>query len=328
MNSPITGKPMVAKKELRTLPYRKEQFEVIVHFYECKDSGEQFEDEQQLELTLNQVYNAYRAKHNIPTPPEIRRIREQYDVSAAKMSEIMEFGPNLWRLYENGEMPTTANARYINQIKNGDVFKNVVRENNELSEEEKERIYAKIEKKKQNELIVNDIDIIGATLEKANICSGYKNFDVEKFMNVLVYFAKALTPSKVSLNKLFFYTDFYHFQKYGVSITGSKYRAIDFGPVPTIYGDLLSFAKKNNFVDIKLEWKGDFLAEIFEAKKDFNITLFSNEELQILDNVKEKFKSFSAKKITEYSHKEKAWLENKEKKGIIEYKYAYDLIPF
>lgn len=325
MNSPITGKPMVAKKELRTLPYRKENFEVVVHFYECKDSGEQLEDEKQLELTLNQVYNAYRAKHNIPTPPEIRRIREQYNMSAAKMSEIMEFGPNLWRLYESGEMPSTANARYINQIKNPDVFKNVVRENNELSDEEKEKVYAKIEIKKHNELVINDFEILDATFEKADRYSGYKGFDIEKFMNVLVYFAKSLSPSKVSLNKLFFYADFTHFQNYGISITGAKYRAIDFGPVPKTYGDLLNFARRQNFVDVKTEWKGDFLAEIFEAKKDFNASLFLEEELQILENVKEKFKNFSAKKITEYSHQESAWIINKDAKDLIDYKFAYDL---
>jgi hypothetical protein len=64
MNSPITSKPMILKKELRTLPYRKEDFEVVVNFYECEDSGEQFETEEQLEDTLKQVYKAYKTKHN------------------------------------------------------------------------------------------------------------------------------------------------------------------------------------------------------------------------------------------------------------------------
>ena len=325
MNSPITGKPMLAKKELRTLPYRKEQFEVVVHFYECEESKEQFEDEKQLELTLNQVYNAYRAKHNIPFAPEIKRIREQYDISAAKMSEIMEFGPNLWRLYENNEMPTTANARYINQIKNADVFKNIVRENNELSDDEKEKIYAKIEKKRKNELVINDIEILEITYAKADRYSGYKIFDIEKFLNVLLFFSTELKPSKVSLNKLFFYADFQYFKHFGTSITGTRYKAIDFGPVPIIYRDLLNFAKKKGFIDVKEEWKGDFLAEIFEAKKDIDKSFFSVEELQILNNVKEKFKAFSATKITEYSHKETAWLDNKDNKRMIDYRYAYEL---
>jgi uncharacterized phage-associated protein/DNA-binding transcriptional regulator YiaG len=316
---------MVAQKELRTLPYRKENFEVVVHFYECKDSGEQFEDEKQLELTLNQVYNAYRAKHNIPLPPEIRRIREQYDISAAKMSEIMEFGPNLWRLYESGEMPTTANARYINQIKNADVFKNVVRENNELSDEEKEKIYAKIEKKRKNELVISDSQILTTILNKADRFSGYRNFQIEKFLNVLLLFATELKPRKVTLNKLFFYADFQHYKDFGISITGTTYRAIDFGPVPTIYRDLLNFAEKKGFITVKEEWKGDFLAEIFEAKKEADTSLFSMEELQTINTVKDKFKAFSATKITEYSHQEIAWIENKDNKNVIDYKYAYEL---
>ena len=43
------------------------------------------------ELTERQVHNLYRAKHHIPFPEEIKNIRLQYGLSAAKMSEVLGF---------------------------------------------------------------------------------------------------------------------------------------------------------------------------------------------------------------------------------------------
>jgi hypothetical protein len=70
MNSPITGNPMRLMREKRIIPFRKENFDVDFHFWFCEDTKEQFEDEQQAEGNINQVYNQYRAKHNVLTIPE------------------------------------------------------------------------------------------------------------------------------------------------------------------------------------------------------------------------------------------------------------------
>jgi hypothetical protein len=71
MNSPITDKPMRLMREKRIIPFRKEDFEVDFHFWLCEDSKERYEDEEQAEANISQVYNQYRAKHNIPTTDEI-----------------------------------------------------------------------------------------------------------------------------------------------------------------------------------------------------------------------------------------------------------------
>ena len=53
MKSPITGKEMVLIKEKSTLSFRKEEFEVVYHYYKCEDSGESFTTTQLDELNLN-----------------------------------------------------------------------------------------------------------------------------------------------------------------------------------------------------------------------------------------------------------------------------------
>jgi uncharacterized phage-associated protein len=61
------------------------------------------------------------------------------------------------------------------------------------------------------------------------------------------------------------------------------------------------------------------------SKREFNSELFTENELQILENIAERFKNTSTNEIIEISHKEKAWQENKDEKKIIDYKYSFDL---
>ena len=74
-------------------------------------------------ININQVHNLYREKYGIPFPEEIKAIREKYEVSAKKMSEILGLGSNAYRLYESGEMPTVSNGRLILSIKEPEEFK-------------------------------------------------------------------------------------------------------------------------------------------------------------------------------------------------------------
>ena len=98
MKSPFTGKEMILVKEWREMTYRKEKFQVLFHSYQCEDTGEQFEDESQAILNYNQFINQYRVAHRIPFPEQIKSIREKYNLSAAKMSEVLGMGPNTWQV--------------------------------------------------------------------------------------------------------------------------------------------------------------------------------------------------------------------------------------
>ena len=113
MESPITGKKMVLKCEKRIILFRKENIEIDFYFWLCEDTNEKFEDEQQAESNIQQVYNKYRVRHNIPTTNEILRIREMYNIPANKMADILGFGTNQYRQYESGEIPSVSNGRLI-----------------------------------------------------------------------------------------------------------------------------------------------------------------------------------------------------------------------
>ena len=123
MKSPFTGGNVALQQENSELMFRKEKFQYVHLYYQCEDTKERFTTTEIDELNLSQVYNQYRVKYGIPFPDEIKRIRQMYELSASKMSEILGFGDNQYRLYENGDMPSEANGKILSSIKEPSIFK-------------------------------------------------------------------------------------------------------------------------------------------------------------------------------------------------------------
>ncbi len=117
VTSPFTSGEVYLVEDSEVQTFRKEEFTVHVHYYMCKDTGEKFTTEEQDEELCNELYNSYRSRHGIPTPEEIRDIRERYGLSYSQITKIVGFGQNQWRQYENGCIPSESNGRMILAIK-------------------------------------------------------------------------------------------------------------------------------------------------------------------------------------------------------------------
>ena len=333
MNSPITGKPMVMKQETIETEFRKEKFEVVYHYYLCEDSGEKFEDERLAQLNLSQVYNQYRKKYNLPFPEEIIKLREQYELSAAKMSEVLGFGINVYRNYENGEIPNSSNARLIQLAQDPKEFKRLIDLGNVLNEKEKERVNKKIE-----ELLIKEdffeFDLTSYLMGQPVVDdqTGYRKPNLEKFTEMVVFFTIYAQPSlwKTKMNKMLFYADFLNFKKEVQSISGCRYRAIDMGPVPNNFNSLFDYIAQNNYIDIlATSFANGSIGDQFKPnpKRQFDESKLSSTELETLKEVAAKFKSVKTNDIIELSHKEEAWEKNfKNGKKLISYIEAFKLV--
>ena len=91
MKSPFTGGDAALCHEKQSFEFRKDNFEIVYHFYRCKDTNEEFTTTELDQLNMNQVYNLYRQKYAIPFPDEIKRVRELYGISALRMSKLLGF---------------------------------------------------------------------------------------------------------------------------------------------------------------------------------------------------------------------------------------------
>lgn len=332
MKSPITGKEMTLRASKSSVVFRKEEFEYFHLGYYCQDSDELFTTTELDELNLNQVYNQYRNKHNILFADEILSIREKYGLSANKMSQILGFGANSYRNYEKGEVPSMANANLIQTISNdSNVFRNLVLRSSDLEEHEKSKVLVKIDAAIELEVESKDENkfvsmLFGDMLPDA--FSGYRKPNIQKLSEMVVYFTEKLFPTVTMMNKLLFYADFLNYKRSAYSISGTRYMAHNYGPVPVRFNGIFDYMTNKKIVELQTEFYGEYVGEkfILPACKNFNSELFSETELDSLKDVITRFKNCNASEIKEISHKEKAWIENEKEKNQINYNYGFDLI--
>ena len=317
--------------ELKELNYRKEAFNVIAHFYKCAKCQEEFTTTETDTITLLQAHNQYREKHSIPLIEEIISIREKYDLSASKMSDVLALGTNGYSNYERGEMPSPAIGNLIYTADNPVVFKSMLEKVRQsftdlkykatinkikyLLEEQKEDNYNQIKLNQYNE---------------ANSFTGFKKINKEKLAQLLIAFITKCNikfNDRLKLNKLLFYSDFLSYKLSGFSITGLTYRAIQYGPVPTFYDNIYAYLE--NEALIFSNWNRDkngSAKECFITDQVFNYNIFDNREQQTIELVSEKFKDISTWDLVDLSHKEKSWIELHSLKEIINYQdYAFYL---
>jgi putative zinc finger/helix-turn-helix YgiT family protein len=315
-------------KEIKDETFRKESFMIINHYYKCGSCDEIFVTSDIEQINIVQVYNQYREKHKILFPEQVKKLREKYDVSAAKMSEILGFGVNSYGKYERGEIPNESNAALLNLITEPANFKELLDEKREfLSLNEFAKISQKIDFQLQGK---NMLTYKNGLLNHVKIPTRFNGFvlpSIEKLGNLIVYFAENVKPFMVKLNKLLFYTDFLNYKSTGYSISGFPYTAISMGPVPENYGIFFQILENEGYIQNEyVPFRNGEGSERFIAKKEFDEALFTEIELENLKKVATKFLDISTDDIKEISHKESAWLNEIDKKNIIDYqKYAFDL---
>ncbi len=148
----------------------------------------------------------------------------------------------------------------------------------------------------------------------------------KKYKNLILFFANKIrngTLGKLKIMKLLYFLDFDYFEKYGKSVSGDEYLRFDYGPVPKMAKRIL---EKMNGKDIKITKKkigsGYNDQQHIEALKDFDVNLFSKEELLMMEEIANKWERFSGAEMKNASHGEAPWIATKPN-NVIDYNLAY-----
>jgi transcriptional regulator with XRE-family HTH domain/uncharacterized phage-associated protein len=333
MQSPLSGKEMKRRSRGDTLTVRKESFHILYHYFYDEDNDEEFTDEELETLNLNQAFNKYREKYNLPFPDQIKHIREKYGLNQTKMAEVLGFGVNVYRQYENGEIPSLSNGRLIQAAEDLHEFRRLIVKSNVLSGTVFTNALQNIERliTANKDFTTNALPtylMTGGAPAEANAATGYKMPCLKKLTEMIVYFASEVQPWKTKLNKLLFYADFLHYKKMAYSISGAEYYAITMGPVPNNFCSIFEYAAHNKHVEVTYhEFKGGSVGESFSVNRDrkFNPEIFDEDELSCLKEVAAKLGKISTTEIVDMSHEEIAWLDNIPQKSRISYDYAFGL---
>ena len=319
----------VILKMPRKLAYRKELFKVIEHFYKCQKCEKEFTTTETDELTIVQLHNQYREKFNIPFVEEICSTRERYNLSAAKMSEVLGLGANGYSNFEKGEVPSPALGNLIRIAANPTVFRSFI-ENAKTSFSQKafEKVTHNIDNLIHEKADTNCVAFNWFT--EPNSYTGFKKPSLHKVVEllaVLISNCKSEFNDRLKLNKLLFYADFLYYSRVGRSITGLTYRAVFYGPVPTYYDNIFSYLSSDT--EILSKWTKDSNGaghEFFVVPNEVISSILSSNEVASIDIIIKNFKETPSWELVELSHQERAWKELEQDHEIINYQeYAFDL---
>jgi len=319
-------------KRKATYRIKGEPIEILEKVRTNLKNNEEIFDEELENKNLENIYNQYRKKHSLLTPNRIKETREKYGVSQRAFSRILGWGEVTINRYETGALQDRAHNDALVLLESPDNMK-ILLENNKNKINRKDYISIKENLQK---LMKDDID---KTLEK-NITKkyfneildeycGYSQFNYEKLVNMILFFASEINRLfKTKLMKLLFYSDFVNFRDNTLSITGLKYIKNYYGPTP-IKHELLLGELFEKYITYKIEYvkTSKDNVEEYEFIKSLEkptMGIFSQEEINSMNEVLNAFKHLTSEEITQFSHKEEAWTKSKNKE-IISYEYAKNL---
>ena len=326
LNSPVTEKPIKVIYRPDTVSYRGEEYPCVVTLFQDEDGGEPFTTTESDTVWFSQVTNQYRAKYGIPYTDEIIALREKYGLSATKMSAILGFGVNQYRLYEMGEVPSESNGKLIRSAMNPHTFKDLVNNSrHQLTDREYAKITARVEEViKQIPAWYEERGADGRIFRtRRGVENGFAPQSMARLKNLLLYVIEQMGEVfQTKMNKVLFYIDFLSYRESGMAISGLAYNAIEFGPVPQRWDRVYSA-----FDEVVPEPRlvRDQESTALTASAEADMSCFTEQERAIIDTVCAKMKGLSAHDISELSHNEPAWQRHLHQVETIPYEEAFSL---
>lgn len=282
------------------------------------------------EALLNSI-DAYRKKNNLLTSFEIKEIRSKYDITQLELAFLLNLGEVTITRYETKQIQEVSNDNMLREINNNAIFALKLLEKNK--DKFKEKRFNEIEntiKKiidKETLKYLNEQEIICQYINfrDENLLNGNCILDIDKLKSVLAYITKNMKEvKKVVLMKLLWYIDSLSFKNTNKSITGLVYVHKQYGALPIASDELL----KLNSINYEMKYNDEEHIEYkITYNPNFKIVGLSNNEKAIINIIIDKFKDYRSSEISEYMHKEKAYLETRDDE-FISFEFAKELLEF
>lgn len=326
---PNCGKKKVKEvRRMEDFDIRGDKISVEVAFSTCAACGAEWENLAEGPDYLAAVYRMYREKHHMLQPEEIKALRKKYALTQGELTRLLGWGQVTLTRYEKGALQDQAHENALQLLNEPHNLLVLMRRHPEALEPEK---YVQLESLLRD-LIDKDIEqrLLESIFYYApDINSGHTAFSLAKCVNIILFFCKGAI-FKTKLNKLMFYADFKHFKEYKKSITGLQYEHLPYGPVPKAYELLTGALIKRRKITVQEIPCGctpdgtEITGEEYASAVEPNLSIFDEQELETMLSVKKFFAGFGSKKISEFSHKERAYIDTRDF-DIISYQYAQDL---
>lgn len=304
-----------------------EVIEIDAQVLVCAACGEEFYSEELDNATLISAYNKYRRKHKLLLPEEIKKIREQYGLSQRSFAKLLNWGDKTICRYENGSIQDKAHNSLLLFLRKPENMRTFLTENEvTLNARQLNRLLETVEKLEQNEEYRSSKRFFnrffaGVPSEE----NGFRAFDYEKFCAMVLFFANKSTELlKTKLMKLLNYSDMIFYKENGISISGARYAHFPYGPVPENFDILLGTMAADHIAHIEVFYDNGYEKHQVIPEEGIPEGVLSEDELEVLARIYQKFANYGSVDISNYSHKEKGYHATR-KGEIISYVYAKDI---
>lgn len=277
---------------------------------------------------FTRLYKKYGELASIISSQEIAEFREKYNLSQREFVSLLGWGKMTINRYERGALPSKSHSDILkNIISNEELFKQKVKEAYG-SERINEKTYNKITKcfSGSRENIVKWLLEVELS-HNEDISNGFRKFEIERIENLISYIAdKTDNLYKTSLNKYLWYIDFENFKENIRSLTGLRYVKQKYGPVieKKGYEEIINLLDEKFYIEETEEVCNNSTKVKIISKKNYDMSIYSQEEMEVINNVIQKFRNMSCSEISDKSHLEEGWIEN-DINNIISYDYAEKL---
>ena len=124
-------------KKTITVKVRKENIEIPVTFFKCKECGyDEIEDRENPIDELDLAYREYRKRHGMLQPEEIVELREKLGLTQDELAKLIGIEPETLSRYENGGLQEPIHDYLLQSIREPKNLLKLIDKNPELLEEE------------------------------------------------------------------------------------------------------------------------------------------------------------------------------------------------
>ena len=281
------------------------------------------------EANLDRLYTKYRELTGIVSPKDIIEFREKYNISQRELVAILDWGKMTINRYERGSLPNQSHSEILKLIINNEsYFREKVEDAykaGRITEKTYTEIFTCVDVYEDTKDDLQLSTFIQAKLShNPSIYNGFREFDLDRLENLIGYIASRVNDLyKTSLNKYLWYMDFLNYKNTLKSITGLRYIRYTYGPIieGKNYELILNLDSKFEKEDREINYN---IRTKIHSKNNYDLSLFSKDEIKVIDEVIELLKDKNATNISDLSHEERAWIETKDNE-LISYEYAHDL---
>ena len=300
-------------------------------YYKCDKYQDNniFMSEDLWNINLINSLDGYRKKKDLLTSKEIKDIREKYQLTQSEMAYLLNLGEVTITRYETKQIQDASVDNMIRELNDNPLFALKLLEKNK----NKFKRYNEIEERIKNIIDKNIISFLNEQeltakyikYNEKSVKNGNTILDIENLKNILGYITKEIGQiKKVVLMKLLWYIDVLSYKDTEKTITGLVYQHMPYGALPIGHKEIieLSSVKSSLFINDR-----EYEEYKIEFNKEYKIKRIAKENKDIIDKVINKFKNYKSSEISEYMHKEKAYIETKDNE-IIPFTFASEINQF